>query len=298
MNVLIAGCGYIGSALAARLVDDGHDVWGLRRNPVWLPENVHPVAADLADQHALDALPEDLDIVFYTAAAGEYDEARYRTAYVDGPRNLLVALAKQQQPVARIFFTSSTGVYAQQDGEWVDETSPTEPSHFSGTALLEGEQVFRDGPFPSTVVRLGGIYGPGRTQTLDRVRDRIVTCPTEPTYVNLIHRDDCAGMLHHLMNIEKPDDLYLGVDCEPAERATLYRWIADLIGVPEPPTEDGESEGRGARGNKRCSNARLLTTGYAFLHPTYREGYQAAFAPIRPRADVEPEAEMVDRLPK
>ena len=301
MNILIAGCGYVGSALAVRLVAEGHAVWGLRRNPVPLPEGVHPVAADLSDPQTLGALPGDLDYVFYTAAAGGYDESRYRAAYVDGPRNLLAALASQQQPVKRIFFTSSTGVYAQQDGEWVDETSPTEPTHFSGTMILEGEQVFCEGPFPSTAVRLGGIYGPGRMQTLDRVRDRVVTCPAEPTYVNLIHREDCAGILHHLLHVENPEALYLGVDCEPAERGGLYRWIADLIGVPEPPTDDAEPEGRRARGNKRCSNARLLATGYAFAFPTYREGFQAAFAPSRLREEPLPddaEADEGDQLPK
>jgi nucleoside-diphosphate-sugar epimerase len=284
LNILIAGCGYVGSALAARLLADGHAVWGLRRNASRLPGGVHPVEADLSAPDSLDALPDDLDYVFYTAAAGGYDEVRYRATYVEGPRNLLVALAAQQQPLRRIFCTSSTGVYAQYDGEWVDETSPTEPTHFSGTAMLEGERVFREAPFPATAVRLGGIYGPGRTQTIDRIRDRVMTCPAEPSFLNLIHRDDCAGILHHLMQIENPDDLYLGVDCEPAERGALYRWLAELIGVPAPPVVDSEPEGRRARGNKRCSNARLLAAGYTFAYPTYREGFQAAFAPPPPTA--------------
>jgi nucleoside-diphosphate-sugar epimerase len=288
MNVLIAGCGYVGSALAERLVADGLRVWGLRRSPKRLPERVHPVPADLSDPDSLAALPKDLDYIFYTAAAGGYDENRYRTAYVEGPRNLLAALKRQQHPIKHLFFTSSTGVYAQQDGEWVDEASPTEPAHFSGTALLEGEGVFRDGPYPSTSVRLGGIYGPGRLQTLERVRDRVVTCPAEPTYVNLIHRDDCAGVLHHLMRVESPDEVYLGVDCKPAERGAMYRWLANLLGVPEPPTEGAEPDGRRARGNKRCSNARLLATGYTFLFPTYREGFQAAFAPAKNDVDETP----------
>lgn len=278
MNVLIAGCGYVGSALAERLVTDGHRVWGLRRSPKRLPEGVHPVPADLSKPESLVALPTELDYVFYTAAAGGYDEMRYRAAYGDGPRNLLAALAGQRS-IERIFFTSSTGVYAQDAGEWVDEASPAEAAHFSGKAMLEGEQVFREGPFPATVVRLGGIYGPGRTQTLDRIRDRVITCPAEPTYVNLIHRDDCAGILHHLMKTETVEDLYLGVDCEPAERGAMYRWLAELIGVPAPPVDDAPAQGRSARGNKRCSNARLLATGYTFSFPTYREGFRAAFAP-------------------
>ncbi|MCL4691342.1 MAG: SDR family oxidoreductase [Candidatus Hydrogenedentes bacterium] len=278
MRVLIAGCGYVGSALAARLVADNHEVWGLRRNPDRLPEDVRPIAADISDARTLRDLPSDLDYVFYTAAAGGYEEARYQAAYVQGPRNLLDALSSQDS-IKRVFFTSSTGVYTQQDGEWVDETSPAEATHFSGKAMLDGERMFREGPFPATSVRLGGIYGPGRAQTLDRIRDRVITCPAEPSYLNLVHRDDCAGILHHLMQLDNPEELYLGVDCEPAERGEMYRWLANMLGVPEPPTDDAEPEGRRTRGNKRCSNARILATGYTFLHPTYREGFQAAFAP-------------------
>ncbi|GMV91927.1 MAG: hypothetical protein AMXMBFR82_17050 [Candidatus Hydrogenedentota bacterium] len=278
MRILIAGCGYVGSALAARLVADNHEVWGLRRNPDRLPEGVRPIAADITDPDTLRDLPPDLDCVFYTAAAGGYEEARYQAAYVQGPRNLLDALSAQDS-IKRVFFTSSTGVYAQQDGEWVDETSPSEATHFSGKAMLDGERMFREGPFPATSVRLGGIYGPGRAQTLDRIRDRVITCPAEPSYLNLVHRDDCAGILHHLMQLDNPEERYLGVDCEPAERGEMYRWLANMLGVPEPPTDDAEPEGRSARGNKRCSNARILASGYAFAYPNYREGYHAIFAP-------------------
>ncbi|MCC6695557.1 MAG: SDR family oxidoreductase [Candidatus Hydrogenedentes bacterium] len=279
MRILIAGCGYVGTALAARLAAESHEVWALRRSPGPLPAGVDAVCADLADPSSLAGLPEELDFVFYTAAAGGYEEPRYRSAYVEGPRNLLNALAHQRQELKRVFFTSSTGVYAQQDGEWIDENSPAEQTHFSGSALLEGERVFQTGPWPATIVRLGGIYGPGRTQQLENVRNRVAVCPAEATYVNLIYRDDCAGILHHLMKMDAPGDLYLGVDCEPAERGAMLRWMADLLGVPPPPTASEEAEGRSARGNKRCSNAKIRGAGYTFAFPTYREGYTEVFAP-------------------
>ena len=281
MRILIAGCGYVGTVLATRLAAEGHTVWALRRTSRALPAGVEVLCADLADPTTLVNLPEGLDFVFYTAAAGGYEEPRYRAAYVEGPRNLLNALAHQRQEVKRVFFTSSTGVYAQQGGEWIDEASPAEQTHFSGATLLEGEHIFQTAPWPVTIVRLGGIYGPGRTQQLENVRNRVAVCPAEPTYVNLIHRDDCAGILHHLMNTDAPEALYLGVDCEPAERGTMLRWMAELLGVPEPPTASAEAEGRGARGNKRCSNARILSSGYTFAFPTYREGYTDIFAPRR-----------------
>ena len=124
MNILIAGCGYVGTALGVRLGADGHSVWGLRRRPDGLPDIVRPLAGDLSDAATLQDLPPGLDVVYYTAGAADSSEAAYRTAYVDGPRHLLEALQQQGQRPRRVVFTSSTGVYAQCRGEWVDEDSP------------------------------------------------------------------------------------------------------------------------------------------------------------------------------
>lgn len=277
MNVLIAGCGYVGSELARLLLADGHAVWGMRRRPDALPPGVVPVAADLTRPNTLAGLPAGIDAVVYAAAAGGFDEARYIAAYVDGPRNLLAALESQGQHPQRFLFVSSTGVYAQDSGEWVDETSPTEPAHFSGTALLEGEKTVLGGPLPATVLRLAGIYGPGRTRMIETVRSGAATIPATPSYVNHIHRDDCAGALRHLLYLDEPGALYIGVDNEPVERGDMFRWLAQRLGVAEPGVaaqRDSESV-RAMRGNKRCSNARLIATGYAFRYPTFREGYGA-----------------------
>ena len=160
-NVLIAGCGDVGSVLGERLHTDGHRVWGLRRHTDGLPSSIQPFVADLAVSETLHGLPPGLDFVFYTAASDAASEEGYRRAYVDGVRNVLTALAAQRQSIRRIFFTSSTGVYAQSAGEWVDELSPTAPAHFSGLRMLEAEQLLLESPLPATIVRLGGIYGPG-----------------------------------------------------------------------------------------------------------------------------------------
>jgi nucleoside-diphosphate-sugar epimerase len=159
----------------------------------------------------------------------------------------------------------------------VDETSPAEPAHFSGTTLVEGERIVLGGPFPATVVRFAGIYGPGRTRMIEAVRSGAAIISTTQSYVNHIHRDDCAGVLRHVMNLGQPDPFYIGVDNEPVERGAMLRWLAQRLGVPEPPvSREGKGESvRAMRGNKRCSNARLLTTGYAFQYPTFREGYGA-----------------------
>ncbi|HYW06593.1 MAG TPA: SDR family oxidoreductase [Longimicrobium sp.] len=269
-RVLIAGCGYVGSALAARLLEDGCEVWGMRRNPDALPSGVRPLAADLGDPATLRALPTELDTVFYTAGAdGSTDEA-YRAAYVVGLRNLLAALPHAPR---RIIFTSSTSVYGQSGGEWVDEDSPTEPAGFGGRRMLEGEALARAAG--GVVLRLGGIYGPGRTRYIDQVRGGDAECPAEATFTNRIHRDDCAGALRHLMLLPDPRPVYLGVDRAPAEVCEVLGWLAERLGM-EPPRR-GAAGGR-TRGNKRCRSDRLVASGYDFIHPGYREGFEALLA--------------------
>jgi nucleoside-diphosphate-sugar epimerase len=279
-QILIAGCGYVGTALGLRLSAAGHVVWGLRRSAEGAPPGIRYVAADLTVPKTLQELPPGLDAVFYTAAPNGSDDAAYGAIYVDGLRYLLEALVRQRQSPRRIMFTSSTAVYAQSAGEWVDEMSPTEPTHFSGRRVLEGERLLLGGPFPATAIRFGGIYGPGRTSLIERVRQGLATCRDgPPLYTNRIHRDDCAGALHHLMSLPQPDSLYLGVDHEPAEHCGVLRWLADQLGAPPPRVVvSAVADTRRHRTNKRCSNAKLVASGYAFRYSTFREGYTALLA--------------------
>jgi nucleoside-diphosphate-sugar epimerase len=279
-RILIAGCGYVGTALGQLLVTDADSVWGLRRRPDNLPPGIRRLEADLAVSASLRDLPPDLDQVVYAVSPAGRDDALYRAAYVDGLARLLDALHDQGQRLRRIFLVSSTSVYGQAQGEWVDEESPTEPEQFAGRRILEGERLLRDGPWASCVLRLGGIYGPRRTGLIERVRaGRATLAPGPPRYTNRIHRDDCAGALRHLLRLERPENLYLGVDSEPADEATVLRWLAGVLGAPAPrlaPEEEVKS--LRARANKRCRNDRLLRSGYAFRYPTFREGYSAVIA--------------------
>ena len=281
-RVLIAGCGYVGAALGRALVERSHGVWGLRRRPLSLPEGIVPIAADLGLASSLEDLPPDLDYVFYMTSPGGSDDALYRAAYVQGLSNLLAALRRQGQQPVRVFFVSSTSVYAQRRGEWVDEASPTEPVHFSGLRLLEAERVLFESPFAGTVVRFAGIYGPRRTRLIESVRSgRAVWRKSPPQWTNRIHRDDCAGALAHLMRLERPEKIYLGSDCEPAEQGAVLRWLAGALGAPPPRAVGAKDPAlRARRDNKRCRNDRLLASGYTFLYPTYREGYRAVLEGI------------------
>ncbi len=278
-RVLIAGCGYVGTALGEVLARESHSVWGLRRRPASLPPAIRPFEADLSLPVSLKELPAALDFVFYLASPGGSDDALYRAVYVDGLRNLLEALDAGGQRTQRVFFASSTAVYAQRDGAWVEETSAAEPRHFSGRRLLEGEHLLHTGPAAATVVRFGGIYGPRRTRLIERVRiGRALYRPDPPQYANRIHRDDCVGALRHLMQLDAPERLYLGVDREPSNEATVLTWLAGALGAP-PPRCDPAIE-VSPRGNKRCRSDRLVASGYTFRYPTFREGYTAVLAEL------------------
>ena len=114
----------MGIALGQTLHALGHQVWGLKRHPADLPSTLNPLAADLTDPTTLGQLPTALDSVVYSAAATGFNEPAYRAAYVSGVDHLLQALRANGQPLQRLLFVSSTSVYTQHQGEWVDEDTP------------------------------------------------------------------------------------------------------------------------------------------------------------------------------
>ena len=302
-RTLIAGCGYVGLALARELsaLPRPVPVVALRRDPAALgplPPGVEPFAADLAHPRSLEALPTDLEAVVYAVSASERTDAGYRRAYVDGARHLLTMLARRGSGLRRFVYVSSTGVYeGLADGAEVDEATPVAPTdstgHFTSRRLAEGEELVLARDLSATVVRFGGIYGPGRDRLLASVREgrarrRGPTSAGGPRWTNRIHRDDCAGVLAHVLAHDSPHALYVGVDDEPAPYDDVLVGLAAMLGVPPPPFADPDSDtdsdpehsaraafGRSERSNKRCRNRRLRADGYAFRYPTWREGYAA-----------------------
>jgi nucleoside-diphosphate-sugar epimerase len=271
-TVLIAGCGDLGTATGLSLAAQGHAVHGLRRRPEPLPAPLHTIRADLTQADTLHTLPAQIDLVYYIATPASYDDAAYRAAYVDGLRNLLQALDRQAQAPRRLVLVSSTAVYGQLAGEWVDESSPTEPNSFSGQRMLESERLASGSGLPCTILRFGGIYGPGRTRMISKVKAG-EPCPATPAlYTNRIHRDDCVRALAHVASERTPTGTYLAVDDAPCTQCELMDWLAARLGLPAPPRMPAAPGGR--RGsNKRCRNDKLKATGFQFRYPSYREGY-------------------------
>jgi nucleoside-diphosphate-sugar epimerase len=173
-----------------------------------------------------------------------------------------------------VVWVSSTSVYHQDDGAWIDEASPAAPTGFSGRRLLEAETLLAAAGVPHTSVRFGGIYGPGRDRLLRQLRAG-QRSPQQPVrYSNRIHRDDAVGILQFLLlqdSLGLPlQELYLGVDSEPAPMAEVERWFAAWLGLDYAQMAPHGEETRG--GNRRCSSARLQSLGYRFIYPDFRAG--------------------------
>jgi nucleoside-diphosphate-sugar epimerase len=275
-SVLIAGCGDIGSRLATQLLAAGWEVHGLRRDVSRLPAGVIGVAGDLFSEDCPDTWPVGaVDYLVYCAAATNHDEAGYRAAYVQGLQNVLSWLDDYGQVPERLLFVSSSSVYGQMDGEWVDESSATVASGFSGQLMLEAEQVALKSGIPASILRLTGIYGPGRERLLTQVREGYRVAIEPPLYGNRIHADDAAGLLKFLLEADRQgtalESIYIGVDDAPAPLAEVVDWLREYLGVTEWAAEASVRR----TGSKRCSNARAKALGWTPTYASYREGYAA-----------------------
>lgn len=274
-RVLIIGCGDVGTTLGLQLTERGFTVTGVRRSSAKLPDSFHKVSADLneADNFIQTLAQHPAEIVVFSAAASQHDENGYRTTYLNGINNTLKAIAQWPQPPAHIFFTSSTAVYHQADHSWVDENSATEPTRFSGQLMLQAEQALAAADIPSSTIRFSGIYGPGRTRLLEAVKSGKGAPPEPLSYSNRIHRDDCAGVLSHLIHLQqqgqKLQSIYLASDHQPVPLHEVTQWLATQM---QSELTD-LSMGRFA-GSKRCNNQRLIDSGYHFKYPDFSSGYQ------------------------
>jgi nucleoside-diphosphate-sugar epimerase len=275
-SVLIAGCGDVGSRLAMQLLAGGWEVHGLRRDVSRLPEGVIGVAGDLFDKNCPATWPVGaVDYLVYCAAATDHDEAGYRAAYIQGLQHVLEWLDDYGQVPNRLLFVSSSSVYGQQQGEWIDEASPAVPMGYSGQVMLEAEQIALKSGIPASIVRLTGIYGPGREWLLTQVRRGYRVAVDPPLYANRIHADDAAGLMAWLLEADRRGvalgDVYIGVDDEPAALADVVGWLREYLGV----TEWAQDATVRRTGSKRCSNARAKALGWTPKYPSFREGYAA-----------------------
>lgn len=279
MKVLIAGCGYVGTALGAELVKAGHEAWGLRRDVdaarALETVGIKPIVANLLRADDLKELPLVDTLVLCQSPARKNDE--YRATYFDATKNLL-ALFSAQKPLRKILLVSSTSVYSTQDGSWVDEsTDPMAENHSDAESrenakiLLSQEELVMKSGHPALILRLTGIYGPGRNRVRSILDGRVQPSLSD-VYMNRIHLTDIVRALRLLLDKGVPGQVYTGSDDAPCTQREFYSWVFEKLGLPLPaPSKETERHAHGS--NKRVSNKKIKALGLTPRYPTYKEGY-------------------------
>lgn len=273
-TTLIVGCGDLGTEVGLRLASAGHRVIGWRRR---LPAGDSPIEFEAVDVTSAVEVPDDVSRIVICLAPRRDGSDDYATTYLTGVRNLLDGMRVRPE---RAVLVSSTAVYGALEGR-VDEDTPIPAGSARARTLLAVERMFLDELGDrGTVLRCGGIYGPGRTRLIDMVLAGEAVIPDGPAMTNRIHRDDAASAIVHLLGLADAAPVYLGVDERPAEMAEVLAYLADRLRVPRPPTGTVSRE-RG--GTRACDSSRLRATGFAFAYPDYRAGYADVIDAPRPR---------------
>lgn len=261
--MLVAGAGDVGGRLAVLRLARGDDVIALRRRDADAVPGLRRLRADIGTGEGLSKLPRQARALVFCAAPDQRDEPAYRALYLDGLRRLLDACDAD-----RVVFVSSTAVFGQDAGEWVDEDSATSPAGFNGRVLLESEQALALHPC-GIALRLSGLYGPGREWMLRRARAGEAGMPR---WTNRIHVDDAASALSHLLDLDRPEGLYVGNDDLPALDHEVLAWLRGEEGLAQVSAATGDITGR------RVRNSRLRNSGWTPGYPDYRSGYQGMLA--------------------
>lgn len=257
-TVVIAGAGDVGGRLARLRAAQGDDVLAVRRRPAAAGGGIRTVRADLTSGDGLQSLPRHADALVFCAAPDRRDEAAYRALFVDGLRRV-----REHVQAPRVLLVSSSAVYGEDAGQWVDEDTPARPPAFNGRVLREAEHELAS-QRGASVLRLTGLYGPGRDALLRRAR---TGTPGRPHWTNRIHVDDAAAALSHLLDLPQLQSLYLGSDALPALESQVLAWVREREGLPPVAAAPAPVSGR------RVDSARLRASGWAPRYPDYRSGY-------------------------
>lgn len=280
MRRLVLGCGYLGLRVARLWKGAGDEVFALTRSAehaaTFEQEGISAVRGDVTDRSSLAALP-DVDTVVWAVGLDRAAGHTQHAVYVDGLKNAFDALRGRAR---RWLLVSSTSVYGQTDGSWVDETSPCEPKQPNGRVCLEAEQTFwreveLQPAVAGHVLRFAGIYGPGRLlQRVAALKSGIVLSGKPDAWLNLIHVDDGAKVVALAAETAEPSSTWLVVDDHPLVRRDYYVRLAELVGAPIPEFEQlPQLASQSGDRNKRCSNRRVREVLRAELrYPTFELG--------------------------
>ncbi len=268
MRSLIFGCGYLGRRVAASWVNTGHTVFAVTRSEQnansFLQSGIQPIVGDICEPSTLCELPA-VDVVLFAVGFDRNSTRTKQEVVYDGLNNVLAGIDGR---CCQLIYTSSTSVYGQSQGEWVDESSDCTPNQSAGQLMLSAEDLVLNRQWTkadtkSTILRLAGIYGPDRMLTrIDSLRAGVAIAGRGDSWLNLIHVDDAAAVVLKCAERDSSasvprSEVYNIVDDRPIERREFYTQLAKLVDAPPPAFDDTRPSERGSGGlNKRCSNQR------------------------------------------
>lgn len=262
---MFAGCGFLGEAAAALFFEAGWEVHALCASETsaarLAARGWRATAADARGSEVWPLLPRNAQVWVHALSTRGGSASDYQALYLQSLQNALAECAPR-----RVIFLSSTSVYAQKDGSWVDEDSPAEPQTETGRILRAAEEVALAAG--GVVLRLAGLYGPGRSVFLQRFLAGEAK-RSESRWINHIHRDDAAAAVFLAATL--PPGIYNVSDDNPSTPAQLCEWIAESLGVPLPPEGEMKSSQRRGGSNKRVCNRKLRKAGWVPRYPSYRQ---------------------------
>jgi nucleoside-diphosphate-sugar epimerase len=280
-KLAIFGCGYLGSELARQALGLGWHVSAVTRNADTASSlsdlGVHKVVvADLGDESWADEIESTQDFAVNCVGAASADLDGYLKSYVDGQDSVLKWARAGE--VGTYVFTSSTSVYPQSDRRLVDETASSDGVSEKGGLLLAAEQLGfpgGEGIGRSFILRLSGLYGPGRHLFLDSLRNGEVLSGDGDRILNLIHRDDACSAIFAVLQAEERNigRIYNVSDGNHSSRSEIAAWLATKLGVDAPSFSGGEGSDAS---NRKISNDRIRDElNWSPLYPSFREGYSS-----------------------
>ncbi len=279
-HVLIVGCGDLGERVGKRLIQSGWRVSAMRRSADKLPPGFEPIWGDYTRSADLESVvPLAPHFVLFTPLPASRDAAGYRRGFAEPVATME---ASGLLPGARGgVLLSSTRVYAETHGGWVDEDSPLTGEDPAAQAIITAERSFLRGCGNGTVVRASGIYGEWPGMLIRRLMEGL-SSPDPGRISNRIHREDLASVvafaLQRQLTGDEENRVYLASDHKPTPLGEIEAWLAAQLALPAP---SGTASAR--RGNRRCSSDRLRAAGFAFTYPDYKAGFSALIEANRNR---------------
>ncbi len=276
-HLLIVGCGDIGTRVGLTLAAQSWRVTAARRSPQNLPSEFHRLRCDYTDLDSLRVLAEGTpDYVLFTPLPADRSAAGYELGYREATASLLTSGLASRLTAG--ILVSSTRVFAEGSGGWVNEQSPLTESDPAASAIRGAEVDFLKRCPNPLVVRASGLYGANEGMLMARVaRGEASADPAR--FSNRIHRQDLAALIVFALkeaNKGKPvTGVMIASDSEPTPIGEVEQWLAARLGVALSPAANASAA---QRGNRQCDNRRMLASGFQLQFPSYREGYGAVLS--------------------